>query len=1066
MKSFNKVTKRAQPLVILLLALMPIWGFGQVQLTLPDTTLQAGEEIEVPVYVTGMPKASGVVSGQFEFSYNSTYFDITGINKVGTLLESVGNVSYFEGTQRLAFASTDTVSGDGVLIKLKVKARDDAGYFRQTTLAFSSAGLNEGNPAVTTNSGTVRTEGVRISPKNNIRITKGDTLQFSLTEDVTNPITWSVSDNNIASIDANGQLIANTTGTIRVKGVDATGLEDSTSFFKILPNTFSDLTISVPDTSIMQTLYLELPIRSSDLTGLDVTSAEFDISFSNSYLSLEEVIPGPMVAAWANPTVNMESNRVQIAAAGTDTLAGSGVLYILKFKASKQNYGNSVVSFNKAKLNEDFSADKKNGQITLLKAPEIHVFPADTAVSIGNSLTFNVVGGNGTAPYLWESSNPGVAGIDASTGVLTGVARGDVIIHAKDAENFPSDEVRVRVNDFDAYLDTVQLHYPDTVEVGLFTKNLSSYSIFAYETKFEFDTTRLQFIGLETGGTQSEAANFNVQARDSADFIKVAAAGTSTLSGTEPIIKFRFAPKADAHDGDSLKLDLKYLNLNEASPAVPTTTAIPGLITIKRIYPPVAPTLTSPADNSTTSDTSVSFLWANLSEADSYEFQISADDQFNTITESHSLTATTVKVDSLSFSTTYYWRVAGVNQGGQGDWSQTWSFNTGEAPPEAPILILPDDGQTEVDTAVTFLWHHSARADSFLIEVAVDDTFSTLLHTQTVADTTTSLPNFDYLTTYHWRVKAKNLSGSSDWSRKNSFRTREKPNYPPVIVNPLGSVTLDEDFTGFKAATLTDVFSDPEAQPLTFEIVRYDTLLIRAELQADSLFLHSVENAHGTGAVVIKAMDDIANEVMDTLQVTVQPVNDVPIITAIPDTISFKNDEDFVIRLDTSVSDVEDQLKDLTIALSVTPTDILLTYDKDTYTATLTAPGFEGEGVLSIEVTDTEGAKAQASIVVIVEMAVSNEEHASIPDEFSLKQNFPNPFNPTTNIRYDIAEPTEVRIEVFSMLGQKVATLVNKHKPAGSYTFTFDAAGLSSGLYIYRIQAGSFVQTKKMTLIK
>lgn len=99
------------------------------------------------------------------------------------------------------------------------------------------------------------------------------------------------------------------------------------------------------------------------------------------------------------------------------------------------------------------------------------------------------------------------------------------------------------------------------------------------------------------------------------------------------------------------------------------------------------------------------------------------------------------------------------------------------------------------------------------------------------------------------------------------------------------------------------------------------------------------------------------------------------------------------------------------------------------------------------------------------EQPVSNElEEMAV--EFSLLQNYPNPFNPTTNIRYGITEPTEVSLGVYNMLGQKVATLLNGKQSTGWHTVSFNASALSSGFYIYRIQAGDFVSTKKLMLIK
>lgn len=99
-------------------------------------------------------------------------------------------------------------------------------------------------------------------------------------------------------------------------------------------------------------------------------------------------------------------------------------------------------------------------------------------------------------------------------------------------------------------------------------------------------------------------------------------------------------------------------------------------------------------------------------------------------------------------------------------------------------------------------------------------------------------------------------------------------------------------------------------------------------------------------------------------------------------------------------------------------------------------------------------------------IATSNDFDIDIPNVFSLDQNYPNPFNPSSTIQFGLPEASVVRLEVFNLLGQKVADLVNVQMTAGYHTVRFDASALASGIYIYRIQAGSFVQTKKMMLIK
>ena len=89
-----------------------------------------------------------------------------------------------------------------------------------------------------------------------------------------------------------------------------------------------------------------------------------------------------------------------------------------------------------------------------------------------------------------------------------------------------------------------------------------------------------------------------------------------------------------------------------------------------------------------------------------------------------------------------------------------------------------------------------------------------------------------------------------------------------------------------------------------------------------------------------------------------------------------------------------------------------------------------------------------------------------LPGQFSLEQNYPNPFNPSTLIRYGLPHKTVVMLTVFDNLGRSVATLVQGKQEAGVYEVKFDAAGLSSGVYFCRINAGKFVQTRKLLMIR
>jgi len=95
------------------------------------------------------------------------------------------------------------------------------------------------------------------------------------------------------------------------------------------------------------------------------------------------------------------------------------------------------------------------------------------------------------------------------------------------------------------------------------------------------------------------------------------------------------------------------------------------------------------------------------------------------------------------------------------------------------------------------------------------------------------------------------------------------------------------------------------------------------------------------------------------------------------------------------------------------------------------------------------------------------KEDYTVQMEFSLSQNYPNPFNPTTTIKYQLPEVCQVELILYNVLGQKVQTLVNKRQIPGSYTLTFDASILTSGLYYYQLKTNSgYTVVRKMMLIK
>ena len=120
---------------------------------------------------------------------------------------------------------------------------------------------------------------------------------------------------------------------------------------------------------------------------------------------------------------------------------------------------------------------------------------------------------------------------------------------------------------------------------------------------------------------------------------------------------------------------------------------------------------------------------------------------------------------------------------------------------------------------------------------------------------------------------------------------------------------------------------------------------------------------------------------------------------------------------------------------------------------------YSGQGTISyrLKQIDFDGTSTFSNVVNV---------NLSTPSEFKLNQNYPNPFNPSTTVSFTIPKATNVKLNIYNQIGQQVGELVNRNLEAGSYDYTWNAEGQSSGIYFYELQANEFKSVRKMTLIK
>ncbi|OPZ48309.1 MAG: hypothetical protein BWY95_00907 [Bacteroidetes bacterium ADurb.BinA104] len=294
------------------------------------------------------------------------------------------------------------------------------------------------------------------------------------------------------------------------------------------------------------------------------------------------------------------------------------------------------------------------------------------------------------------------------------------------------------------------------------------------------------------------------------------------------------------------------------------------------------------------------------------------------------------------------------------------------------------------------------------------------------------------------------------------------------IIAPVADLTVPEDTSDFYLTDLDNVFSQPpQGKTVTFSAAS-DTNAIGVWLnESNQVTVSLAKNWNGVGYIYLRATMD-ALTITDTVQLTVTPVNDPP--TAF-ELVSPENDwaGDFsACRFRWSMSsdpDREDTLAyDFSLSrdssFAILDTMINAVADTSITLDTLVSGEYYWK-VCAHSNRDTvwaSGSNINPWSFTIV--TVSINQLKPVLTEYRLYNNYPNPFNPTTTLRYELPKDSRVTLLVFDINGREIARLVNETQPAGCYSLIWNAGEIGSGIYFYRIQAGEFYQVKKMVLMK
>ncbi|MEO8513340.1 MAG: YCF48-related protein [Ignavibacteria bacterium] len=469
--------------------------------------------------------------------------------------------------------------------------------------------------------------------------------------------------------------------------------------------------------------------------------------------------------------------------------------------------------------------------------------------------------------------------------------------------------------------------------------------------------------------------------------------------------------------------------------------------------------------------------WDSTSPVDFYRIQMALDTSFSdpwvditNITESY-IDAIT---PPLQPNFRYYWRVSATNAAGTGPWSTKFNFTTILGMPAAPALLTPTNFATGISLTPLLDWIDDISATNYQVQLSQDSTFgTTLFDTTGFALSQVNLHSglLTNVVTYFWRVRTTNPIGTGPYSQPFRFTTLLSPPGSPNLVSPPNNSidisttpTLDWDSVQYSATFKVQLSTDstfttaPLINAIGLTFSQYN--VPGGVLSNNTVYFWRVNasNTAGTGPY---------SPVWKFRTVVTPPVA-APTLLAPP---NGSTNQPVTLTLDWNDVFGSTGYKLIISTDSLFNTTVL---DTTITTSAFTVPPGRLSGSTQyywrVRAFNVGGFGPWSLTWRFSTMLIGIEPVSEIiPDRFMLYNNYPNPFNPFTNIDFDIpANNTSgnVNLTVYDITGKEIVVLVNSMLRPGKYSVSWNASNYSSGLYFYRITAGNFTSIRKMVLVK
>jgi len=530
----------------------------------------AGQTVDIAITTTST-SGLNIRSLQFDLTYNAAYVTATDVLEAGDLVGTAGwgNATFnvTSGKISVSHAGSTALSGAGALLHVRFTLLPLTGG--TTALTLSNFVFNEGTPSDTTANGSITvnpTPVIQVSP-DAAELVRGQTLQFSVTGGVVNPVTWSTTNATVASISGTGLLTANAPGTVRVHAVDNAARSDDSDGDIVVRGmgvtVGSGITVFVNNS-------VDVPITVTSLTGLGIRAGQVTLTYNPAVVTPTGVVlTGGLLNGWGAVAIGTRApGTCTVDFVGNSDLAGSGTLCKVTFLAGPTP-GSTGLAIS-GLFNENLIAKPTNGSIGVSALPALTVNPDTWSMFSGDTKTFTVAG-TPVPPVRWSVTDTTVAKIDSTTGVLTALKGGTIQVKVHDNVGAFDLNTSVEVYDFQVSLGQVNVMPGSTVNLPVLAdRKVGALNIRSVQYELQWSS------GLVTNATPSTFGLIPAAWPGSIAWLqptqtrlRIAAAGSQPLANTDSVLhRISFTVSPSATNGTDIPISLSSFLANEGAPRV------------------------------------------------------------------------------------------------------------------------------------------------------------------------------------------------------------------------------------------------------------------------------------------------------------------------------------------------------------------------------------------------------------------------------------------------------------------------------------------------------------------